>query len=425
MIAHRARWIFSCQSATKLDVWEDGCLVIGKDSRIAFVGPTSQGHKKYPKAQWTDHGKSSVLMPGFVDCHVHGPQIDMVGSAGQTLLRWLKEFAYPAELKYQNAAHANKGWKKFACALASSGTTHAAVYSTSSLEATESLMAELDRWGLRAHVGPVLMDRHAPRPLIGPASRQISGLQQLIKKWKQHPRIKPSIVLRFVPTSTKTLLELTSKIRQKYSDLIFQSHLAETQEEIKWVKKLYPKHRNYTAVYSDHELLNDRSLLGHGIYLERDELKLLKKFRSSVIHCPSSNLFLGSGLFSLKKVRESGVAVALGSDVGAGTSLFMPSVARSAYEVQALQGHFLSSAELLWLITGAGSKALGQKDSGTLARGMAADFVVLDGAYDPVLSDRMANAKKHEDRLAAILMLSHQSHVKLTCVDGKSVYRRD
>ncbi|MDZ4676059.1 MAG: guanine deaminase [Oligoflexia bacterium] len=423
IVLHRAQWLFDAPSPDMLRYFEKGALAIDDEGEILDFGPFTTLRKLYPKAKVFDHGPHSVITPGFIDCHVHAPQMEMMASAGYSLLEWLNNHTFPVEAKYANATYATKRWKEFCNGLLSCGTTYAAIYATSHTPATLKLMEVAEKSGLRAHVGKVLMDRNAPENLLQPADEALIELEGLIKKWKKTERVKPAITVRFAPTSTNELLEGVSQLRKEHPHLLVQTHLGETPEEIKWVADLFPKSKNYTDVYAQHGLIDDKSLLGHCIYLKNEEVNILKRQKSHLVHCPSSNFFLGSGLFPYQKMRNQGLSIALGSDVGGGWDLSMHSTARCCYEAQALQKYFMKPSELLYLATRAGALALGDGDRlGVFEKNYIADFVVHDLKGRSLVADRVKQCDSPDDLLSALLFLGGEPTVRATYIQGKCRY---
>jgi len=422
---HRARWLFDAPTLERLRYIEKGGIVIEK-GRILGRGSFNELRRKFPKARTIDHGENSVITPGFVDCHIHAPQMEMMGAAGFSLLEWLENHTFPTEQKYVKAAYAKARWKEFCQNLLRCGTTYAAIYSTSHTKATDLLLEACREAGLRAHVGKALMDQNAPQALLQDADSALIELEELINKWADETKVRPSITVRFAPTSTPELLRGAGKLHEKYPDLIIQTHLGETTDEIAWVKELFPHSQNYATVYAENGLVNHRSLLAHCIYLNEEETRLLHDQRSHLIHCPSSNFFLGSGLFPYQKMRHAALSIAMGSDVGAGWDLSMQTTARCCYEAQALQKYFCKPAELLHLITRAGAVAMGGSRSlGLLEEGFKADFVVHDLSEREVVRLRAERSDSPEDLLSALLFLGGETTVVETHVDGRRCYKKN
>ncbi len=420
---HRAKWVFDSPNPDFLRSIEDGALAIDSKGKILQSAKFEEVKRKFPQAQIKDYGENSVITPGFIDCHVHAPQFEMMASAGYSLLEWLENHAFPTEAKYSDDDYANARWGEFCQGLLRCGTTYAAIYSTSHTKATEKLLKTADKMGLRAHVGKILMDRNAPQELLQNPLEALYDLENLISKWKDHDRVRPAITIRFAPTSTPDLLKATGELCQKYPTLLLQTHLSETIEEVKWVKELFPKYKSYTSVYEENGLIGERSLLAHCLYLESSEVELLKK--SHLVHCPSSNLFLGSGLFPYQKIKSQGLSIAMGSDVGAGWDLSLQSTVRCCYESQALQKTFLKPSELLYLITRAGAKALGNENNlGMFEEGYLGDFVVHNLKGRGLVYERSKRSESPEDLLSALLFLGGESTVHATYIGGHCQYEK-
>lgn len=421
---HRAETIFDTTQTKQLRVFERGGLLIDNDGFIIDCGEALQLKKLYPKATVIDHGANSIITPSFVDCHVHAPQFEMMASAGFSLLEWLENHTFPTEAKYKNKNYAIPRWDDFCHGLLKCGTTSAAIYATSHTMATQKLFEAAADWGLRAHVGKVLMDQNAPENLLQPAGEALEDLEKLILKWQKHEFVRPAITVRFAPTSTPELLKGSGNLSQKYPHLILQTHLGETKDEIQWVAELFPNYASYTDVYLRNHLIHSRSLLGHCIYLDDAEQKLLREGQSHLIHCPSSNFFLGSGLFPYAKYIGKDLNVALGSDVGAGWDLSMQNTARCCYEAQALQKTFLKPSELLFLMTRAGALALGYEDVGCFEKNFRADFVVHNTKGRSLVFERIQRCTSAEEALSALLFLGGESTVLETYVQGQRRYKK-
>ncbi len=420
---HRAHWIFDTPSAGELRMIEKGALVVDAQGIITAVGPYTVIKKTHPRAKVIDHGSYTMITSGFVDGHVHAPQLEMMAAAGYSLLEWLNNHTFPTEAKYANVSYAEKKYKEFCRALLKCGTTLAAVYATSHTKATAKLLEVAAKSGLRAHIGKVLMDRNAPENLIQPADRALRDLEGLIKKWRNHERVRASLAIRFAPTTTDEMFKGAQEILREHSDLVVQTHLAETQEEVQWVKELYPNSSHYTDVYDKYGILGAKTVLGHCIYLSDEELSVLRERGSHLVHCPSSNFFLGSGLFPYKKYLDRRMSVAMGSDVGAGWDLSLQTTARSCYDAQALQKYFMKPSELLYLITRAGALALGESDLGLLQHGYKADFVVHDLRGRDLALERVKCSESPEELLSALLFLGGELTVSATYIQGKAVYK--
>lgn len=391
---HRVQWLFDTPAPEKLRHFEKAALAVDSSGTILAVGTYADISKKFKKAKIIDHGDETVITPGFVDGHVHAPQMEMMASAGHSLLEWLDTHTFPTESKYSDVKYATGRWREFCDGLLSCGTTMAAVYATSHTASTEALLKIGEKAGLRLHVGKVLMDRNAPQNLLQPAAESLAELDALISRWKNAKRVRASVAVRFAPTSTQELLKGAGDLAARHPDLLVQTHLAETRDEIQWVKELFPKFSSYTEIYDHFGLVTEKSLLGHCIYLDASETALLKRKRAHAIHCPSSNFFLGSGLFPYRRLADSGVSIALGSDVGAGWDLSLQSTARCCYEAQALQKYFMKPGELLYLATRAGALSLGRRDLGCCKKIIALTLSFTICAVEASCSDVRVSASR-------------------------------
>jgi len=423
---HRAKWLFDSPSPSQLRQFEKGAMAVDTSTgMILETGLATDVIKLFKKAKIIDHGLNSVITPGFIDCHVHAPQMEMMASAGYSLLEWLNKYTFPTEAKYTDKNYAVKRWHEFCEGLLRCGTTSAAVYATSHTPATEALLKIGEKMGLRLHVGKVLMDRNAPTDLLQDADQAVEELDGLIGRWKKAKRVKVSMAVRFAPTSTAPLLRKAGELLKRHPGLLVQTHLAETREENQWVKELFPNYHNYTEVYAQNGLIGENSLLGHCIYLNDEETSLLKRQQAHIVHCPTSNFFLGSGLFPYAKLAQRGLSIALGSDVGAGWDLSMQSTARCCYEAQALQKYFMKPSELLYLATRAGAKVLGaDHELGILEKSYRADFLVHNLKGRSLVFGRAERAESSEELLSALLFLGGESTLQATYVDGECLFKR-
>lgn len=330
---------------------------------------------------------AGLLLPGLVDCHVHYPQLDIIGSYGNTLLDWLDQYTFPAEKAFADFTHAQQVAERFLQALLRRGTTTAMVYGTVHAHSVDAFFQAAAPRDLRMICGKALMDRNAPGYLQDTATQGFQDTQSLIERWHDKARFAIAVTPRFAPTSTPLQLQLAGDLLKTHPSLYLQTHLSETQQEVDWVKALFPDARHYLDVYDRAGLVGPRSMFGHGIYLEDAEWALLKSRNARIAHCPSSNFFLGSGLFDAHRARQEGVLMGLGSDIGAGTSLSMLDTAGDAYLTSALRGHPLHPEEMLWLLTLGGAQAL-QLDEliGNFASGKEADFIEIVIPDDSLLN---------------------------------------
>lgn len=414
-------------SKERFDLIKDGALRVDKGGRIVGYGHFSDVRKKSDEVlDYRDY----VIMPGLIDTHVHLPQYDMVAMDGFELLDWLNKYTFPAEKRFESAYVARDAAKRFFYDLRKNGTTAASVYCTIHKEATDVSFEEAEKSGLRVVMGKVMMDQNAPDFLLEKTLSSVEDSIELCKKWngKNGGKLMYSFTPRFAPTCSMELMRAASSYANKLGAHI-QTHLSENKGEIDWVKKLFPKYRNYTDVYSSAGLLTDHTIMAHSIYLSDGELRMLKEKRTKISHCPSSNFFLKSGVFDLQRAWRLGLDVGLGSDVGGGPnlSLFREMTNEcNASKVNYLFGKshsVLDPAAALYTATLGGAKALNMdRRIGNLSKGKLADFLVLDAAaVDPL--NNIEDRSKLEI-LSQLIYRGDDRVVVKTYVDGKPVYER-
>jgi guanine deaminase len=350
----------------------------------------------------------------------------MIASYGEQLLDWLNTYTFPTEQQFADKAHAADVAGIFLKELLRNGTTTALVFGSVHKQSVDAFFEAAEALNLRMIAGKVLMDRNAPDYLTDTPESGYADSKELIERWHGKGRLHYAVTPRFAPTSTPEQLELAGKLFGEYPNLYMHTHLSENRKEIEWVKALFPERKGYLDVYDHFKLIGARSVFAHGVHLCDDECKRLAETGSAVAFCPTSNLFLGSGLFDLNKLEEHGVRVGLGTDVGAGTSFSQLQSLNEAYKVMQLQGKKLDPFKSLYLATLGGANALYLDDKlGNFLPGKDADFVVLDYNATPLISYRMQQAKSLDERLFALTMLGDDRAIKETFAAGESVHRRD
>ncbi len=407
----------------------DHWLLIGADGRIEAVTPDEPG----PDWQRHDH-RGRLLMPGFIDTHVHAPQLDIIASHGSGLLDWLDTYTFPAEQRHADPQAAAAGAELFLDALLAHGTTTAMVFATVHPASAQALFEGAGTRGMRLVTGKVLMDRNAPDGLRDDLTDAEAECEALIRDWHGRGRNSCAVTVRFAITSTPEQLAMAGALGQRHEGLYLQTHLAENRDEVAQVAQLFPAARSYLDVYRQHGLLHDRSVLAHGIWLDDTDRALLADTGAQIAHCPSSNLFLGSGLYDWGAAHRAGHKTSLATDVGGGTSLSMLRTMAEAYKVQALQDTRLSAWTLLHAATRGAAEGLGlDAEIGPLERGAQADVVVWDWAVGAVALHRDAVARGEVDRIAAQnlharvfawLMLGDERNVAATYVAGEPLFKR-
>ena len=355
-----------------------------EDGRIVAAQAEAPG-EDWPRE---DH-RGQLILPGFVDTHVHCPQLDVIASFGTTLLDWLQTYTFPAEQRFADPAVARAGAELFLDALLAHGTTSAVVFPTVHAVSADALFEAASVRGMRIITGKVLMDRHAPAGLRDDVAGAQRDCEAQIARWHGQGRNAFAVTVRFAVTSTPEQLAMAGGLLQRHEGLYMQTHVAENLDEVRWVQELFPQARSYLDVYHQHGLLNERSVLAHGIWLDDADRALLRDTGAHIAFCPSSNLFLGSGLFNWAEARAVGHGVSMASDVGGGTSLSMLRTLAEAYKVQALRGTRMTAWAGLHAATLGAAQALGlAHELGALEPGRLADLCVWDWAAGPVASHR-------------------------------------
>ncbi|MDH4565916.1 guanine deaminase [Pseudomonas sp. BN414] len=404
--------------------FEDGLLVV-EDGRIKALGDAKTLLPGLDAGVEVHEYCDALITPGFIDTHIHFPQTGMIASYGEQLLDWLNTYTFPTEKQFADKAHAADVAGIFIKELLRNGTTTALVFGTVHKESVDAFFEAAQALDLRMIAGKVLMDRNAPDYLTDTAESGYADSKELIERWHGKGRLHYAVTPRFAPTSTPEQLELAGKLYAEYPGLYMHTHLSENRKEIEWVKELFPERKGYLDVYDHYKLIGERSVFAHGVHLCDDECKRLAETGSAVAFCPTSNLFLGSGLFDLQKLEEHGVRVGLGTDVGAGTSFSQLQSLNEAYKVMQLQGKKLDPFKSLYLATLGGARSLYLDDKiGNFQAGKDADFVVLDYKATPLLDYRMQQATSLPERLFALTILGDDRTVKETFAAGRSVHKR-
>lgn len=403
-----------------IDLDHGGIAVQGE--RILAVGPAGEVLDKYPSASVEAHG-DRLVVPGFVDCHAHYSQMTMIASPGLQLLEWLENYTFPAEGLFADRSHCAAMANFFTDQLVAHGVTSACVYATVHPESARALFRSARSKNLRIMTGKVCMDRNAPDYLLDTPQQAYEQSLELLEEWHGVGRLEYALTPRFAPTSSSRQLELLGRIAEEHPEIPIQTHLSENPSECEWVGELFPDETDYTAVYERFGLVRKRSVFGHATHVSESELDRLGAAQASLAHCPTSNLFLGSGLFRLKENRRApGLRIGLGSDVGAGTSLSPLASLNEAYKVSRSVGEPLASFEALRLATLDGAEALGTDHAvGSLEPGKEADVVVLDPESTPVLRQRTDYAQTTEELLFAMMLLGDDRAVHSVYVAGAKV----
>jgi len=404
--------------------WRPDPLVLIEQGRIVAV----QSAEQTLAADWADaplqDHRGRLVLPGFIDTHVHCPQLDVIASYGTELLDWLDTYTFPAERRYADPAVAGEGAQRFLRALWAHGTTSAVVFPTVHRVSADALFNAASQHRMRLVTGKVLMDRHAPDGLRDDVTQAERDCEELIARWHGTARQAFAVTVRFAPTSTPEQLQMAGRLCREHAGVFMQTHVAENRDEVRWVAELFPTARSYLDVYDRDGLIGPRAVLAHGIWLDAEDRAVLRAHGAQISHCPSSNLFLGSGLFNWSLCEAEGVKVSLSSDVGGGTSLSMQRNMQDAYKIQAMQGVRLSAWKALYTATLGAASHLGLADEmGRIEPGSHADLVAWDWASGEVQGHRQELARDLHEKVFAWMTLSDERNVAATYVDGRCVHR--
>ena len=404
---------------------EDGLLLV-TNGRIEWVGEWEEGKDKIPEGVRVRSYPGKIVMPGFIDTHIHYPQSEMVGAYGEQLLEWLDNYVFPTEVRYKDKDYAKEMSEFFVKQLLRNGTTTALVFGTVHPESVDSLFEVAENINMRMIAGKVMMDRNAPDYLLDTPEISYNQSKELIEKWHKKGRLLYAITPRFAPTSSPEQLDMAGKLKKEFPDTYMHTHLCENKSEIEWVKELFPDRASYLDVYHHHGLTGPKSIFAHSIHLEDCEWDCLQETDSAISFCPTSNLYLGSGLFKLQEAWKRKVKVGMGTDIGAGTTFSIMQTLNEAYKVMQLQEYRLSAFEAFYLATLGGAKSLSLDHLiGNFEVGKEADFVVIDPCATPLQQLRFDNSKSLADELFVLITLGDDRSIYRTYVDGRLVYARN
>ncbi|MEM6254555.1 MAG: guanine deaminase [Cyanobacteria bacterium P01_D01_bin.156] len=408
----------------------DGLMVLNAGHIEAFgnYADLESDYGEIPITAYPDR----LIMPGFIDTHIHYPQTGMIAAYGEQLLEWLNQYTFPTEQKFNDKNYAGEVAELFLDELLRNGTTTALVFATVFPQSVDAFFEAAERRNLCMIAGKVMMDRNAPDAVCDTAESAYQETKALIQKWHKRGRLHYAVTPRFAITSTDEQLRLAGKLLQEFPDVYLHTHLSENVDEVAWVKQLFPDCAGYLDTYDQAGLVKERSVFAHGVQLTDEEFQRLSEAKSAISFCPTSNLFLGSGLFKIEqaKSKDYPVKVGLGTDVGAGTSFSILQTANEAYKVAQLRRQKLSPFRALFLATLGGAKALCLEDTiGNFALGKAADFIVLDPRATPLLafrnsSDITYSLKDLADRVFSLVMMGDDRVVQATYVLGELAHNR-
>lgn len=403
------------------EYWPDALLIIA-DGRIEALGPATELLKSLTDDVIVHEHGDGLILPGFIDTHIHYPQTDVIASAGRNLLDWLEHYTFPVERRFEEAAYARAAAEFFFDELARNGTTTAQVLGTVHKVATDVFFEAASARNLRMVAGKVLMDRHCPEYLRDTPGDGERDTRELIEKWHGRERLHYAITPRFAPTSSDEQLASAARLARDFPDVFIHTHLAENHDEVAWVRELFPDARSYLDVYDRAGLLRERATFAHCIHLDAADRQRMATTGSSAAFCPTSNLYLGSGLFDVAATDVAAMKFALATDVGGGTSFSMLRTMGDAYKVSQMLGQRLSPLRMFYLATLGGARVLGLQDRiGQFKPGSEADFIVLDPHATPLMSRRFSQTTTLSERLLLLATLGDERNVAQTYIMGRCV----
>ena len=406
-----------------VDYLPDGVVVM-RDGKIADVLAATEYEAAGGQLSECEDLRGGLILPGLIDCHIHYPQLDMIASYGEQLLDWLNRYAFPAELRYADADYAQLRADNFLNRLSAAGTTTALVFTTVHPHSTDALFSQADQRGMRLIAGKVLMDRNAPDGLRD-ATPEVATTRAQIERWHGQGRLSYAITPRFAITCSDEQLTAAGALLKDYPGVYLHTHLSEHPDEIAATLDLFPGATSYVDVYDRFGMVGERSIFAHGIHLSDDELRRLAEAGSSIAHCPTSNLFLGSGCLDLERLERFGVRLCVATDVGAGTSLSMVRTLGEGYKVAQLNGQSWHPYAAFYAATAGNAEALHLADRiGRIAPGWEADVTVLSPPPGSVLAERLSSADTLTERLFAYMMLAGSEAVEQTYINGRLAYTR-
>ena len=407
---------------TAVEYLEDGLMIV-RDGNVEILGNAADLLPGLSENIEQVDLRGKLIVPGFVDCHVHYPQVDIIASYGEQLLDWLNKYAYPVEERFSNPEYAREVAEFFTDELLRNGTTTALVFATVHPSSVDAIFEAARKRGMRLIAGKVLMDRNCPDALRDTPESGYEESKALIEKWHGSGRLAYAITPRFAVTSTDEQLAAAGRLATEYPDTYVHTHLAENTDEVDLIARQFPASRSYLDVYDQHNLVRERSVFAHCVHLDDEDRNVMSAKNASIAFCPTSNLFLGSGLFDMKSARDANIRTGIGTDVGGGTSLNQLRTLSEAYKVLQLQGQSLPAFAAFYLATLGGAEALGLENYiGNFERGKEADFIVLDSAPSSITRRRLASTDDVEEKLFALMMLGDDRAVCATYVAGEQAY---
>ncbi len=405
------------------EFFKDGALVVN-NGHVVELGEASDLIVKHAGAELTDYS-GKLIIPGMIDTHIHFPQVEVIASYGEQLLDWLNNYTFPAERQFEDKEYASKIANFFLDELLKCGTTTALVFGTVHKQSVDAFFEASEKRNTRMICGKVMMDRNAPEFLTDTPESAYKDSKALIEAWHENGRQLYAVTPRFAITSTEAQLEKAGQLVAEHPSVFMQTHISENHDEVAFVDELFPDAIDYLDVYDRYGLLGPRSVFAHGIHLYPREHQRLRETGSSISFCPTSNLFLGSGLLDISQLEKEQVNYSVATDVGGGTSFSMLSTLAEAYKVNQLQHHSLSPLKSMYMATLGNAKSLQLDDKiGSFQIGREADFAVLDYDATPLMSLKQSKCKTLDEKLFTMIILGDDRAVKATYVAGECAHEK-
>ncbi|WP_086933568.1 guanine deaminase [Agarilytica rhodophyticola] len=404
---------------------EDAVLLV-KNGKIESLADAKDMAQQGFDLQQCLHFPKQLIVAGFIDPHVHAPQMDVMASFGEQLLDWLEKYTFPTEIKFSDKQHSEQQSARFVNSLLANGTTSAMVFTTSFKHSTDHLFEQANAINMRLIAGKVMMDRNAPDALLDTAEQAKYDCEALIDNWHGTGRLGYALTPRFAGTSTRQQLAVAGEIFKRHPDLWLQTHLSENLDEITWTQSLFPEAKDYLNTYELFDLVGPKTTFAHCIHLNESEIERIATIGCNIAFCPSSNLFLGSGLFNLAKLKSYGIPIALASDVGGGTSLSQFRTMADAYKVCQLQNYSLAAAEAFFLSSLGAAQALSIADHvGNFEIGKEADFIVINPALSDNVHQRVKLCNNIEEELFVYMTMGDERLIERTYIYGEQRYQNN
>lgn len=405
------------------EFFEDGALVVN-DGHVVELGEASELLAKHTTAEIVDY-TGKLIIPGMIDTHIHFPQVEVIASYGEQLLDWLNNYTFPAERQFEDKEYASNIANFFLDELLKCGTTTALVFGTVHKQSVEAFFEASEQRNTRMICGKVMMDRNAPEYLTDTPESAYQDSKALIEAWHEKGRQLYAVTPRFAITSTEAQLEKAGQLIAEHPSVFMQTHISENHDEVAFVDELFPDAIDYLDVYDRYGLLGPRAVFAHGIHLYPREHQRLRETGSSVSFCPTSNLFLGSGLLDIRQLEREQVNYSVATDVGGGTSFSMLTTLAEAYKINQLQNHSLSPLKSMYMATLGNAKSLQLDDKiGSFQAGREADFAVLDYDATPLMNLKQSKCKTLDEKLFAMIILGDDRAVKATYVAGECAHEK-